>query len=135
MQAPSKLGLDLLELRLQPSTFGLANHRKPAFPRFSTDVGKSEKVEGFRFAQALPPSVRGRKPTELQQTRLLRVQFQAEFQESLLQLCQEIFSIRSVLKSHNDVIGEAHDDNIAVRRPLTPLLHPEIEHIMQIDVG
>jgi len=66
MQAPLKLGLYLLELRLYPSAFCLASHRKPTLPRLPTDVGETQKVEGFRLAQTSPPSVHRRPSAELE---------------------------------------------------------------------
>src|ERR1700722_15617362 len=40
-----------------------------------------------------------------------------------------------MLKSSHEVIGEAYEDDLSARLFLPPLLKPEIEHVVKIDVG
>jgi hypothetical protein len=40
-----------------------------------------------------------------------------------------------VLKAHDHIIGIAHDDDPAVGLSPSPLLGPEIENVVQVDVG
>jgi hypothetical protein len=40
-----------------------------------------------------------------------------------------------VLEADDDVIGLAHDDHIARGFALSPALGPEIEGVVQVDVG
>jgi len=63
------------------------------------------------------------------------VQFQAELQESLLQLRQEPFRVKPMLEANNEVVAVTHDDDVAMRPLLPPLLYPQIEDIMEVDVG
>ncbi len=87
-------------------------------------MGEPEKIERFRFSQLTQPPVAGREPAKLNQPRLLWVQFQAELQESLLQLCQELFRVKPMLEANNEVVAVTHDNNIAMRPLLPPLLYP-----------
>src|SRR5215475_13319597 len=40
-----------------------------------------------------------------------------------------------MLKSSHEVIGETHEDDFSPCLLLPPLLNPEVEYIMEIDVG
>ena len=62
------------------------------------------------------------------------MQFQVELPTPLGELGPESFGIRLDLESHHDVIGEAHDDDVALRTLLTPGLDPQVKHVMEIDV-
>ena len=62
------------------------------------------------------------------------MQFEPELPEPLRQFGPEPFGIRLHLESHHDVIGEAHDDHVAVRLLLTPRLDPQVEDIVEVDV-
>src|SRR6202022_2626067 len=86
----------------------------------------------FPFSTPLPLVYRIR--TELQQPRLLGMQFQVELPHSFGKFRPELIGIRFAVKAHHDVIGESHDDDIAVRALLTPCLDPQIEYVMKIDV-
>ena len=74
-----KLGFHLVQLRLQPFAYRLPQHRKPSIaPLLHTDMREAKKVErlGLPFSTPLPAVDRIR--TELQKSRLLRMQFQVE---------------------------------------------------------
>src|SRR5688572_5803223 len=40
-----------------------------------------------------------------------------------------------MLESHNKVIREPHDDDIAVSLRLPPLLDPQVQYVVQVDIG
>ena len=40
-----------------------------------------------------------------------------------------------MLKASYEVIGEAYEDNLSARLLLPPLLHPEVEYVVKIEVG
>ena len=63
------------------------------------------------------------------------MQRQPELREPLAQFGEELLGVLSMLESHDEVIGEAHDDDVAVRLPLPPSLDPEVEDVVQVDVG
>src|SRR5581483_2963655 len=95
---------------------------------------ESEKVESFRLALATPLSVFGRMSAKLQEPRLFRVQFQAEFCHPFLQFFPEPLGIRFELESNNGIIGEPNNDHVALRSLLPPYLNPKIKHVMKVDV-
>ena len=47
----------------------------------------------------------------------------------------EAVSVRLVLEADDDVIGIADDDHVARGLAPSPALRPEIEHVVQVDVG
>jgi hypothetical protein len=67
--------------------------------------------------------------TELQKSRLLGMQLQVELSHSFGEFRPELISIRFALESSHDVVGESHDDHIAVRPLPTPRLDPQVEYV------
>src|SRR6266436_3136830 len=135
VHASLKLGFHLVQLRLQPFAYRLPQHRKPSIaPLLYANMRKAEKVERLRFPFSTFPPIIDRARTELQQARFLGMQFQVELLHSFHEFCPELVGIRFALESNHDVISKSHDDNIAVRPPLTPHLDPQIEYVMKIDV-
>ena len=47
----------------------------------------------------------------------------------------EALGIRLVLEADDDIIGIADDDHVARGLAPSPALRPEIEHVVQVDVG
>jgi hypothetical protein len=136
MHAPFELDLDLAQLRLQPFANRLSQHREPSIaPLLPADMRKAEEIERLRFpvSALLPVSGRGR--PEFQQSRFLGMQFQAKLSHSLDQFRPEPYGIRLHLKAHHDVVSKPHDDHVTAGLFLTPRLGPQVEHVVQIDVG
>src|SRR4029079_16825457 len=73
-----------------------------------TDVSDTQKIEGLRlpFPPLLPP-FSGIAP-ELQQARVLWVQFQPELPQPFPQLLQEALCFCSMLEPQHSVVGVAH---------------------------
>src|SRR5579872_41345 len=84
MHALPQFGFDLLQLRLPAFTDGVPYHRKPPLLGRPADMRESQKVESLRFPLATPLLVVRRMASKLQQSCLLRVQFQAELCHSFL---------------------------------------------------
>ena len=136
VHAPLKLGFHFVQLRLQPFTDRLPQHREPSIALlFHADVRKSEKVERLRLPFSTPLPLVDRIRTELEKSRFLRVQFQMELLHSLREFRSELIGIRLAVKSNHDVVCITHHDNVAVRPLLTPRLDPQVEHVMKIYVG
>ncbi len=135
MQASPEFGLDRLELRLPTLAHRLSQHRELSPPRLPATVREAEKVERLRLPVASAPPVPVRKATEFDEARLVGMQRQPELRESLAQFGKEPLGLLSVLEPHDEVIREAHDHDVAPRLRLPPPLSPEIEHVVQIDVG
>src|SRR5512144_3074149 len=43
-------------------------------------------------------------------------------------------SIISMLEAHHVIVSETHDDQIATRVPPPPLVGPQVEHVVEVDV-
>ena len=95
---------------------------------------KTKKVESFGFAFASCSSSLGRKAAELDEPRFLGVQFQIEFAESILQIPLKPLGIRLILETGHNVIGIPDHNHMATCMSFTPLLGPQVEHIVQVDV-
>ena len=93
-----------------------------------------QKIEGLGFVLASPLPVSLRESPKLDQPRFLCVQFPPELPHPLPQLLQECFRFYPVLKTQHGVIGVADHDHVPLRPFSPPLVHPEIEDIVQIDV-
>src|SRR2546426_731468 len=135
VQASPELGLDRLELRLPSLAHRLSQHREPSPPRLPAAMREAEKVEGLRLPVASPPSVVRREAAELDQARLVGMQRQPELREPLAQLGEELRGLLPMFESPDEVIRKAHDHHIAARLLLPPPLGPEIEYVVQVEVG
>src|SRR5260370_29900307 len=135
MHPSLKFGFPLVQLRLHPFAYRLPQHCKPSIaPLLYADVRKAQEVERLRFPFSTPLPLVDRKRTELQQSRLLGMQFQVELPHSFGKLRPKLIGIRFAVKAHHDVVRESHDDDVAVRALLTPRLDPQVEYVMKIDV-
>ena len=134
MHAPPQLDFHLLQLGLHAFANRLPKHQKPSLFRLPADVLEAEKIEGLRPAQSEALSVRRRVASELEESRLFRVQFQLEFRHAFGEFFPELFSFRLELESNHDVVGIAHDDYIAVRPLLSPCLNPKIKDVVKVDI-
>ena len=135
VQTMPQLGLHLAQFRLPPSAHRLAPDRKPPLPRLRAEVREAEEVEGRRFpVSARPPGPVG-VPTKLDEARFVGMQHQSESREPLAQCGEEAFGLLPMLESDDEVVREAHHDHIAACLGSTPSLDPEVEDVVQIDVG
>jgi len=135
VHTPLQLGSNFLELGRQALAHRLPPYREVARLMVGpTDVGETQKVKGFRLPfSALFPTFSGIAP-KLDHARLLRVQFQPELSQPLPKFFQETFCFGPLLEPQHRVVGVAHDDDIAARLLLPPLLHPEIQDVMQVEI-
>src|SRR5712692_1082414 len=111
-------------------------HREhPVASLLGTDVREAKKVECLRFPLSSPLSIFSRIATELDDARFLGMQFQFELSEAFRQFLMKPLGVRWTLKTHDEVIGPANHNHVAFGFCLTPVLRPEVEHIVQVDVG
>ena len=78
---------------------------------------------------------RRRIAAELQQAGLLPMKLERELLEPLSHRVPEAPRIGFVLEADDDIVGIAHDDDVAGGFSPSPLLGPEIEDVVQVDVG
>ena len=98
-------------------------------------MNETKEGERLRFAKAVPGSILGRKTAELDQSRLVRMQRERELLHPLLQVDTKALGIRLVLKAADNIVGVAHEDDVAVSVVLTPPLRPQIEDVVEVDVS
>src|SRR5271167_1746827 len=136
VHASLEFGFHRAQLGLQPLANRLPQDRKLSIaPLLPADVREAEKVEGFRFPLSALLPILGRERSELQKTRFLGMQFQVELSHSFAKLCPEPFGIRFPLKANYDVVGKPHDDHVTASLFPTPRLGPQVEHVVQVNVG
>src|SRR6266536_3884075 len=134
MPASHQLGLDLAWLRLQPLRFGDAFELKAPVAVLPADVREAQEGERLRLAEAPLLSSLGGEAAELEQARLLGGQLQAELRKSVAKLGEEPLGVIPVLEADDVVVGDAHDDHLATRMPPPPLVGPEVEDGVEVDV-
>src|SRR5579863_6262500 len=131
-----KLGLDGFKLRNHP----LCRRDSPdgkgsTTPELPTMMRESQEYESFWFSLATPFSISEGKPPELDQPRLVRMQFQTELHQPRLQVTQESFGVSPVLKAQHNVVGISDNYDIARCHFLAPSFHPQIEHVVQVHIS
>ena len=131
MHAPSQL----FQLRYPAVPPALPEDLEPALPGLSADVGEAKEVERFRFAKPLPLSGLSRIAAKLDQAGLVRMELQRKLLQPVSHHAQEALAVGLMLEAHHNIVGIAHDDHVASGLPPSPAFGPEIEHIMQVDVG
>ena len=95
---------------------------------------KPRKLERLRLGDPAALSVSGGEPSELDQPRLLRMQLQTELREPLAEIGKEPLSVLAMLKARHVVIGEPRKDHVPSRVAPAPLVGPQVEHVVQVDV-
>lgn len=90
-------------------------------------------VCGFALPAALPPL--DRIAAELQQPGFVPMQFERELLEPRSHLLPEAARFGLVLEAHDQIVGVAHDDHVALGFAPPPLLRPKVEDVVQVDVG
>src|ERR1700694_31653 len=108
MTAALQLHFDCLELGHQPLLRRLApDDERSIFPTLPTVMREAQKREGLRLSLSPLLSVTSGEPPELDQPRLLRVQFQAELRQALPEFFQESLRLRSAFEAHHQIVGIA----------------------------
>ena len=79
-------------------------------------------------------SISGGEPTELDQPRFLRMQLQTKLREPVAEIGKEPLSVLTMLKARHVVVGEPREDHVPARVTPAPLVGPQVEHVMQVDV-
>ena len=98
-------------------------------------MGEPEKRKRFRFPLTPPGTIAGRKPPEFDETGLLRMELQGKRGETCGERGEKALGILPVLETHDGVIGIAGHDDYPLGVASPPLMHPEVQCVMQIDIG
>jgi hypothetical protein len=118
MHPPSQFFLDLRELCPHAITPGSPFEEELAPSRLSADVGEPQELEGLRFSEPAPSASVRSVASKLDQAGLLRIERQRELLQPLAHRIPEAPGVRLVLKANDDVVGIAHDNDVA--RGLVP---------------
>ena len=110
------------------------DHERPVLPLQPTTVREAQEVERLRFPLAALPPIPGGEPPELDQPRLVGVQRETELLQPLFQVGQELFRLVTVLEPDDEVVRVAHDNHVSPGVPAPPLMHPQVEDVVQIHV-
>jgi len=111
-------------------------NQEGAATRFTADEGEAQKGEGLRFAEPALLSIGRRVATELQQSGLLPNAASARNSCNLSRMAsQNRRGVALVLKTHDQVVGVSHDDHVARGLASSPTFGPEIEGVVQVDIG
>ena len=135
VHAAAQLFLDLPEFRPHAITPRLALELECPAPRRAADEREPQEGEGLRFAQTTPPASLRRKAAELQQAGLFPVQLEPELLKPRSHRIPEAPRIGLVLEAGHDIVRVADEDHVAGRLSPPPLLGPEVEDVVQVDVG
>ena len=111
---PSEFLLEFMQLGAHPVASRLPPKQEAAAPGASADMREPQEVETLRLAQAAPLAVRRRRAAELDEARLFRMQRQREPRHPLVQLRPEPLGVGLVLEAGDDVVGVAHEDDVAL---------------------
>ena len=98
-------------------------------------MGKTQEVEGLRLANPAPHASGRREAAELDQAGLVRMQRQRELLQPRAHRVPEAPGIGLVLEADHNVIRVADDDHVARGLAPSPAFSPEIETVVQVDVG
>src|SRR5205807_5967601 len=134
VHAQPQSGLDLVQLCAQPLRLGDALELKTPVPGVPADVREAKKPERLRLPEATRLPSLGGEPAELDQPRLLGRQHQAELRKPAAKVIEEPARILLALETDDVVVSEARDDHLTMRVSPSPLVGPQVKHIMEVDV-
>ena len=95
---------------------------------------EAKKLESFRLP-AVPRAALSGEPAKEQQPSLFLGGLQVEFSEALAELIPKGFRVRQVLETHHEVIDETHEIRLASALPSKFPFEPQVEGVVQVDVG
>ena len=135
MHQPPGFLAQRLQLARQAFALRLVLHNEPAVPRPPTIVSEAQEGEGLRPPLAAPLSSHaGKRPNSIS-----RVFSSCSVRPNVASRSSRASNISSascrVLEAHDEVVGVAHDHDATACVTPPPLVDPEIEDIMQEDVG
>lgn len=129
-----QLLLDLMEPCPHPVGTRMSLELKAPTARVSTDEDETQKLKRLRSPKTTPLSTLSRIPAKLQQTGLRPVQFESKLLEPLSHRSPKSPGIELMLKASNQIISVTHEDHLALGFSPAPLLGPEIEDVVKVDV-
>src|SRR6204780_3153108 len=129
-----QLRLNGIKRGAHPLRYGFTPCNEMAFRCHRTVVRESKEREGlwFSFPTLLPINLR--ETTKLDQSRLLRMEFQREACQPFPKLSQKSLGVFALLKADHQIVSVANNYHLSARSLPAPCLNPQVEHIVQIHV-
>ena len=127
--------LDLRELGPHPFLTGIASELELPVPAGTTDVREAQKGKGLWAPLAPAGPTPGGRPPKLDEAGFLRMEAEGKRGETCLEGREKLLGVMPVLEAHDGVIGVAGDDHGALGVAAAPLMGPEVQYVMQIDIG
>ena len=133
-QRPKPL-IQQLELVAHPFAFGPTTDGKVAPSTTRDEVREAKKAECPRAAQPIATTASSGMAAKAKHGRFPRLNFEVESREAFLQSREETLRILLVLEAREEVISVTHEVRLASTRLRETLLEPEVQHVMEVDVG
>jgi hypothetical protein len=135
MHAPPHLLFDRSQLRLLAVAPSLPLELEGTLAGFAADEGEAQEAKTLRFAKPAPSAPVRRIATELDQSGFDRMKRQREPLQPLAHRIQETPGVSLLFEAHDDIVGITHDDHVARSLAPSPALGPQIDDVVQVDVG
>jgi hypothetical protein len=112
VHSSSHLGLDRFELGAHLLLARDPLELEPSVPVLRADMRETQELERLRLPIATRVASFGGVPSELDQPRFVRMQFQAEFREPLAEIGEESLGVLAMLEARQEVVSEPREDNV-----------------------
>ena len=130
-----QLLFDALQGRAEPFADALSSDgERSVAPSLRAVMREAKEGERFRPAESLLFSVGCREAAKLDQPGFLGMQFEAKLFQPCLEVSEESLSFTARLEPQHEIVCVADDDHIAACVTLSPLLNPQVENVVQVDV-
>src|SRR6266404_7690703 len=126
---------DRLQLAHQPFGLCLAFDHELAVSGLAAVVRKTQKVEGLRATLPGSCSALDGEPPKLAQPGLALVDRQTELLQPVSQCREELLPIPFMLTADRQIVRISTDDDLTGCVMSTPLVYPEVDDIVEEDVG
>ena len=132
--ASQQLAPEGVKLCPRPLRVGNPLELKTPRPALPADMREAQKPQRLRLAETPLLTLLGGEPPKPDQSRLLGVQLQAELREPVAKIRPEPLGVVPMLESHHEVVSKTRDDDVTARVPAPPLVSPQVEDVVQVDV-
>src|SRR5260370_2030351 len=135
MHPTPSLRLHVPQLSPHAVASGLPLKLEVAAARSTTDEGEAQEREGFRLSKPAQFAIVRSKAAELNQASLVRVERQCKFPKPVIHRIKEATCVALMLKADHQIVGISHDDHVAPGLLPSPVLSPNVQALMQVDIG
>jgi hypothetical protein len=132
VSAADKLDLNRRQRAPQPFGHGDPPHCElSGLSRLRANVREAQEVKRLAAPPTLSFASSRAIAAKLDEAGFVRVQMKAKLLHAFAQGCQAGLGIRFVLKANDEVIRIADDVTFALSVAPSPLVYPEVEHVVQ----